>query len=74
MPHDISNDSAVFDPCKVAEERAARRARVTGGRSNGRAVLEPLSINAVAGRVRTIYQRAILHFHKTRPAAAARQA
>lgn len=66
--------SAVVDRTPQAFADAIQTVLATGGRSNGRAVLEPLSINAVAGRVRTIYQRAILHFHKTRPAAAARQA
>ena len=63
--------SAVVDRTAQAFADAIQTVLATGCRSNGRVVLEPLSINAVAGRIRAVYERAILHFHDTRPVKAA---
>jgi glycosyltransferase involved in cell wall biosynthesis len=54
--------SAVVDRTPQAFADAIQAILACGRRSNGRAVLKPLSIDAVAGRVRGVYERAIEHF------------
>jgi teichuronic acid biosynthesis glycosyltransferase TuaC len=58
--------SAVVDRTPQAFADAIQAILACGCRSNGRVVLEPLSIDAVAGRVRAVYERAIEHFRARR--------
>jgi hypothetical protein len=63
--------SAVVDRTPLAFADAIQAILPCGRRSNGRVVLQPLSIDAVARRIRAVYERAIEHFQARRSLRAA---